>query len=277
MPEIEDLSHADDDKFGDPTLEPIHTDAPPGSQQDLDRFFNKLRTTQDDALTAKELHWGWKELGPKDGAALAHVIANNNKCITLNLFVNEIFEDAGVLVADALAKNTTLRSLDLQQAQIGVPGAKALAAALKVNTSLMSLKLHYNHLGPEGVGAIADALKANGTLTNLDVGDNGIMIEGVRALASMLETNTKLQRLDASKNAGLWGDDAAKGLLSAAGAKHEAKRAKAKKLIPQDSLPFKLIMEDSPGQMWSPNGFVNVVKHPKQRRPKTNRDEPVII
>jgi len=191
--------------------------------------------------------------------------------------VNELFEDAGVLIGKALATNTVLKSLDLQQAQIGVPGGKAIAAALKANIPLMNLKLHYNHLGPEGVGAIADALKTNTNLTNINLGDNGMMKEGVQALASMLETNTKLMRLDCSKNAGLWGDDAMKAVLTKAGEKHEAKRQAAKKTIPQDSLPFKLIMEDSPGQMWSPNGFVNVVKHPKQRRPKTNRDEPVII
>ena len=232
--------------------------------------------------------------------------------------MNELFEDAGVLIGKALATNTVLKSLDLQQAQIGVPGGKAIAAALKANIPLMNLKLHYNHLGPEGarssrtvsiapiggssiylhvitrrgplvsnnvpcrpyhagVGAIADALKTNTNLTNINLGDNGMMKEGVQALASMLETNTKLMRLDCSKNAGLWGDDAMKAVLTKAGEKHEAKRQAAKKTIPQDSLPFKLIMEDSPGQMWSPNGFVNVVKHPKQRRPKTNRDEPVII
>ena len=201
----------------------------------------------------------WKVLGPEDGAALAHVISKNKTCITLDLFVNEIFEEAGVAVGKALASNMVLKSLDLQQAQVGVPGAKAIAAALKANIPLMNLKMHYNHLGPEGVGAIAEALKTNDKLTNLDLGDNGMMKEGVQALAAMLQKNTKLMRLDCSKNAGLWGDDAMKGVLTKAGEQHDAARKKAKKLIPQDELPFKLLMEDSPGQMWSPNGFVNVV------------------
>jgi len=249
----------------------------PGSPEDLARFFAKVKTTESDALSAKHLDWGWKVLGPEDGAALAHVISKNKTCITLDLFVNEIFEEAGVAVGKALASNMVLKSLDLQQAQVGVPGAKAIAAALKANIPLMNLKMHYNHLGPEGVGAIAEALKTNDKLTNLDLGDNGMMKEGVQALAAMLQKNTKLMRLDCSKNAGLWGDDAMKGVLTKAGEQHDAARKKAKKLIPQDELPFKLIMEDSPGQMWSPNGFVNVVKYPKQRRPKTNRDEPVVI
>ena len=49
----------------------------------------------------------------KDGAALAWVIRNNAICITLDLFVNEIF-GAGVLIGQALADNTKLKSLDLQ-------------------------------------------------------------------------------------------------------------------------------------------------------------------
>ena len=53
----------------------------------------------------------------------------------------------------------------------------------------------------------------------------------------------------------------------------EARRQAAPKQTAHDKLPFRLIMEDSPGQMWSPNGFVNVVKHPKQRRPRPVDDE----
>ena len=61
--------------------------------------------------------------------------------------------------------------------------------------------------------------------------------------------------------------------LSAAGEAHEARRQAAPKQTAHDKLPFRLLMEDSPGQMWSPNGFVNVVKHPKQRRPKPVDDD----
>ena len=61
--------------------------------------------------------------------------------------------------------------------------------------------------------------------------------------------------------------------LSAAGEAHEARRQAAPKQTAHDKLPFRLIMEDSPGQMWSPNGFVNVVKHPKQRRPRPVDDD----
>ena len=61
--------------------------------------------------------------------------------------------------------------------------------------------------------------------------------------------------------------------LTAAGEAHEARRQAAPKQTAHDKLPFRLLMEDSPGQMWSPNGFVNVVKHPKQRRPRPVDDD----
>merc|ERR1711935_312886 len=163
-------------------------------------------------------------------------------------------------------------------AQVGVPGGKAMGEVLKANTSLMNLKMHYNHLGPEGVAYIAEGLKKNNSLTNLDLGDNGMMQSGVEALADMLEVNVCLFRLDVSKNAGLTSktgvpnDAAVKSILTKAGEIHESKRKAAPKKIAQNKLPFRLIMEDSPGQMWSPNGFVNIVKFPKQRRSK-KRDE----
>ena len=99
----------------------------PGSDADLERFFLKVGCTKEDALTTKHLQWGWKELGKEDGAALAFVIRNNSACITLDLFVNEIYEEAGVLVGRALAENAKLKTLDLQQAQIGVEGGRAIA------------------------------------------------------------------------------------------------------------------------------------------------------
>lgn len=242
----------------------------PGSAEDMARFFEKCKCTEEEALTTKHIEWGWKTFGPEDGHGLAHVIKNNKICITMDLFVNELFVDAGVLVASALAHNNVLKTIDLQQAQIGAAGAKALGESLKVNKSLMNLKMHYNHLGPEGCGYICEALKTNKTLTNLSLSDNGIMREGVNAVASMLQSNTKLMRLDLSKNAGLTsktGNAETTTFIKAAGEKHEAMRQAAPKQGPHDSLPFQLILEDSPGQMWSPNGFVNVVKHPKQRRP----------
>jgi len=249
-----------------------------GSPEDLARFFELVKMTEEEALSAKHLEWGWKNFGPMDGQALAYVIKNNKTCITLDLFVNELFVGCGTTVAKAMSENTKIKSLDLQQAQIGPAGAQAMAETLKVNKTLMNLKMHYNHLGPEGCAYLADALKVNKTLTNIVLSDNGIMKEGAEALASMLETNTTLMRLDISKNAGVTNptatnfvDPSVKPMLTAAGEKHEAKRKAAQKLTPHDKLPFKLLMEDSPGQMWSPNGFVNIVKHPKQRRPKRDK------
>jgi len=247
----------------------------PGSPEDLARFFEMCKCTEEEALTAKHLDWGWKNFGPMDGHGLAYVIKNNKTCITLDLFVNELFVTCGTMVCKAMAENTKIKSLDLQQAQIGIEGGKAMAETLKVSPSLMNLKMHYCHLGPEGTAYIADALKVNKVLTNICLSDNGIMKEGAQALASMLEVNTTLMRLDISKNAGVTNptatnfvDESVKPMLIKAGEKHEAKRVAAKKLTPHDSLPFKLLMEDSPGQMWSASGFVNIVKHPKQRRPK---------
>ena len=68
-------------------------------------------------------------LGKEDGAALSFVIRNNAACITLDLFVNEIYEEAGALVGRALKDNVKLKTLDLQQAQIGVEGGRAIAEA----------------------------------------------------------------------------------------------------------------------------------------------------
>ena len=101
----------------------------PGSDADLERFFLKVGCTKEDALTTKHLQWGWKELGKEDGAALAFVIRNNATCITLDLFVNEIYEQAGALLGRALKDNVKLKTLDLQQAQIGVEGGRAIAEA----------------------------------------------------------------------------------------------------------------------------------------------------
>jgi len=243
MPEIEEV----DTTGGVPEEEvPEEEAVEPGSDADLERFFLKVKCTKEEALTAKHLQWGWKEMGKEDGAALAFVIRNNPVCITLDLFVNEIYEEAGALVGLALKDNVKLKSLDLQQAQIGVEGGRAIAEALRTNTTLMNLKLYYNCLGPVGTKAIAEALQANTKLTNLDLGDNGVARQGCEALAAMLGKNTTLARLDVSKNVGVQGDDEAKGLLSAAAAKRKA--------------PLNLIMNDEPGQRWSVDGFVDVVE-----------------
>lgn len=281
MPEIQDMSEMEEVTASDtqsrenPYAEKF--EGVPGSAEDLARFYEKCKCTEEEALTNKHIEWGWKSFGPEDGHALAHVVKNNKICITMDIFVNELFVDAGVRVAESLAHNTVLKTIDLQQAQIGVAGGKALAESLRVNKSLMNLKMHYNHLGPEGCAYICDALKTNKTLTNLSMSDNGIMREGVNACADMLQNNTKLMRLDLSKNAGLTsktGNAETTAFIKAAAEKHEAARKAAPKLAPHDSLPFQLIMEDSPGQMWTPNGFVNIVKHPKQRRPKKEKVYP---
>ena len=220
----------------------------PGSDADLERFFKKVGCTasclksarrvdglcspgaksalslttlplahagtREAALTTKHLQWGWKNLDKRDGAALAWVIRNNTTCITLDLFVNEIFSMAGVLVGAALADNAKLKSIDLQQAQLGPEGGKAIAESLKLNRTLMNLKLYYNCLGPEGTRYLAEALKRNEKLTNLDLGDNGIGIEGCRALAETLARNKHLARLDVSKNAGVQNSPEAKAILT---------------------------------------------------------------
>jgi len=176
MPEIEEV-----DTEGEVPEEELPE---PGSDADLERFFRKVKCTKEEALEAKHLQWGWKEMGKEDGAALAFVIRNNPVCITLDLFVNEIYEEAGALVGRALKDNTKLKSLDLQQAQIGVEGGRAIAEAsgatrtprplpeasthplssqhqaLRTNNTLMNLKLYYNCLGPVGTKAIAEALHA---------------------------------------------------------------------------------------------------------------------
>jgi len=218
----------------------------PGSDADLERFFLKVGCTKEEALTTKHLQWGWKELGKEDGAALAFVIRNNAACITLDLFVNEIYEEAGALVARALKDNVKLKTIDLQQAQIGVEGGRAIAEALRTNDTLMNLKLYYNCLGPAGTKVIAEALQVNTRLTNLDLGDNGVALQGCQALAAMLGLNTTLARLDVSKNAGVQGDEEAKGVLREAEAKRKA--------------PLNLLMIDEPGQRWSVDGFVDVVE-----------------
>ena len=174
MPEIEEVTDV-----------PEEETVVPGSDEDLARFFLKVKCTKEEALTTKHLQWGWKELGKEDGAALAFVIRNNAACITLDLFVNEIYEEAGALVGRALKDNVKLKTLDLQQAQIGVEGGRAIAEAsgatrahlapcpkpaltpilargqaLRKNVTLMNLKLYYNCLGPAGTKVIAEALQA---------------------------------------------------------------------------------------------------------------------
>jgi len=231
---------------------------------------------------------------------VAKALATNKVLKSLDLQQAQIGVPGGKAIAAALKANIPLMNLKLHYNHLGPEGALRPTATqawegCAASPPAMLTRRPASSKGPgpgqetafipalsrppraSGVGAIAAALKTNTHLTNLNLGDNGMMKEGVEALASMLQSNTKLLRLDCSKNAGLWGNDEMKAVLTAAGEKHEAKRQAAKKTIPQDSLPFRLIMEDSPGQMWSPTGFVNLVKYPKQRRPKTNRDEPVVI
>jgi len=234
-----------EDVSTEPPAEQPEDQVEPGSDADLERFFKKVGCTasrlksrpgvdgllpgryfaltplplanagtKDDALTQKHLQWGWKNLDTHDGAALAWVIRNNKTCITLDLFVNEIFSAAGILVGAALADNTKLKSVDLQQAQIGPEGAKAIAESLKHNRTLMNLKMHYNCIGPEGTRYLAEALKRNEKLTNLDLGDNGIGLEGCKALAEMLAANKHLARLEVSKNAGVQNNPEAKAILT---------------------------------------------------------------
>jgi hypothetical protein len=139
MPTIEEINAAVDRDIYRSSFDADQA-AEPGSKADLERFFKKVGCTEEHALTSKHLEWGWKDLDKRDGAALAHVIRNNQTCITLDLFVNEIYE-AGVLVGHALKDNTRLKTIDLQQGQIGVEGGRAIADALRVNGTLMNLKL----------------------------------------------------------------------------------------------------------------------------------------
>ena len=75
MPEVEEISTEAE--------EPSEKTYVPGSHEDLARFYEKVGCTEAEALTRKHLEWGWKDLGPEDGAALAHVIKSNKTCITL--------------------------------------------------------------------------------------------------------------------------------------------------------------------------------------------------
>jgi len=78
MPEAEEIATP-----GADAMEEEEKTYVPGSPEDLARFFAKVKMTEADALAAKQLDWGWKVLGPEDGAALAYVISKNKTCITL--------------------------------------------------------------------------------------------------------------------------------------------------------------------------------------------------
>ena len=67
MSEVEDISTDKDKKEEKPE---------PGSPEDIARFYDKVKSTEEEALTSKHLEWGWKNMGPEDGLALAHVIKN---------------------------------------------------------------------------------------------------------------------------------------------------------------------------------------------------------
>ena len=100
MPEVEEISTEAE--------EPSEKTYVPGSHEDLARFYEKVGCTEAEALTRKHLEWGWKDLGPEDGAALAHVIKSNKTCITLECAARPLARGAHSMPARARGAHATV-------------------------------------------------------------------------------------------------------------------------------------------------------------------------
>jgi hypothetical protein len=124
---------------------------------------------------------------------LSTALKRNKSVIILDLYRNNLEDEAAIAIATALKINKTLTKLSFHDNRICDDGAKAIASALETNITLINLSLAFNMIGTEGIYTLATALKINTTLTRLDFSGNKGIGAGYGLIREILKTGRKIK------------------------------------------------------------------------------------
>lgn len=137
------------------------------------------------------------------GNSLAAAIEHNYTISTLDLALNDISCDCGIVLTQALKENSALTELNFEGNSFDGASGDAIAAKLKNDVSLRSIMLSGNNIGWDGGLAMARQLELNSTLLYLDISFNNLGSNGPAtgcALAVMISKNSSLRHLDLEGN-----------------------------------------------------------------------------
>jgi Ran GTPase-activating protein (RanGAP) involved in mRNA processing and transport len=133
-------------------------------------------------------------------AALAPLLAANDRLEVLDLRGNPIRDEGAAAVGELLAVSQTLRTVDLTSCKIGPAGARAIGDAIAANAKLRNLNLANNKLRAAGMAALSDGLKRNTSLRVLDLSGNSINAEGGLTIAELLRANESIESINLARN-----------------------------------------------------------------------------
>jgi hypothetical protein len=163
--------------------------------------------------SVQELDLTGCDIGDDGIAALAQVLARDEKIQTLVLNCNSYADKGMAALSKMLTTNTSLTSLDVSSSRSGEPGIISLADALEGggggvggvgNTTLRELKVTRNAIGfgigPLGVASLKRVLAGNSSLTSLSLWGSMVGDEGTEQLALGLAANASLTSLDLGWN-----------------------------------------------------------------------------
>ena len=156
-----------------PAPTPTPTPAPPRPSDAAARqLLGKVGMgSLEEAVGARELAWGAKQLDDADAKVVAYVVAASSSMATLNLGGNSIGDEGAKAIAEAVSVSGSLVNLALGS-NIGDEGAKALAEAIRSSGSLVTLGLNRCGIGDEGAKALAEAVRSSGSMASLWLNDN---------------------------------------------------------------------------------------------------------
>ena len=139
------------------------------------------------------------QLTEEAGEAVASIILSNTKLESLYLGRNKL-KTGALQVISALKNISTLKVLDFNDNYITECVADELAIALDCNSSLSDLRLRGNGLKTRGFIGIAKALSKLSTLKSLNFRNNQITKEAVDDMVSVLSSNTNMTHLYLGSN-----------------------------------------------------------------------------
>lgn len=145
----------------------------------------------------EELDFAGNYMGSAGAKYLATKLSNCDKCVELDLRVNNIDDEGVKTLIKSIPKS--VKVLLLRNNAISDEGAKAIADFLESNTTITICDLSDNDIGDEGAKALARMLGKNTTLKDLDLFHNAIGDDGGKALAEALK-KCKLDDFDISAN-----------------------------------------------------------------------------
>ena len=130
-------------------------------------------------------------------AALTKLISSEVTVVeAVNLEMNQLSPEDGVMIGESLASNSSLKMLRLNDNSVSNSGALAIGTSLQSHKSLVFLDLSNNNIGAEGVKSLADALQSPViVLRYLYLERNCIGAAGCKILASGLASNETLKSL----------------------------------------------------------------------------------